>query len=228
MKMKHRRLVSLWARCFKIKNQRLKCKIEERIEMKNSKQMCVVLVVALVVLGAYQHGKLNADSAVAPAKIGVVNVTKVLENCQKHKQWQEKMQQEQSGIKTQFDSMNKELEALQANLKLHTSGSESYLKLLGELSEKSALMEAKNKFYQEKVSVEMQQWTEGLYQELLKVAGDVAKDKGFDMIIADELLDVPAPSLRDFMLTIKTKKLLYYNSQYDITDAVLAAMDEVK
>ena len=158
--------------------------------MKNSKQMWIVLVVALVVLGAYQHGKLDADSAVAPAKIGIVNVTKVLENCQKHKNWQEKMQEGQTEMKAQFQKMKEELDAVQANLKLHDPGSEDHLKLLQEMAEKTALMDAKDKFYQDKVTAQMQRWTEGLYQELLKVVSDVAKNKGIDVVIADELLDL--------------------------------------
>ena len=195
--------------------------------MKNSKQMWIVLVVALVVLSAYQHGKLDADSAVAPAKIGIVNVTKVLENCQKHKNWQEKMQEGQTEMKAQFQKMKEELDAVQANLKLHDPGSEDHLKLLQEMAEKTALMDAKDKFYQDKVTAQMQRWTEGLYQELLKVVSDVAKNKGIDVVIADELLDLPAPSLRDFMLSIKTKKVLYHNSKYDLTEEVLAAMDKL-
>lgn len=196
--------------------------------MKNSKQIGVVIVIALFVLGAYQHGKLNAISAVAPAKIGVVNVTSVLENCKKHKQWQDKMQAEQSDVKDQLGKMEEELKALNANLKLRTPGSEDYLNLLKELTEKSALADAKNKFYQDKVTAEMQRWTEGLYQEMLKIVDNIAKEKGLDMIIADELLDLPSPSLRDFMLTIKTKKLLYYNPNYDLTGDVLAALDKTK
>jgi Skp family chaperone for outer membrane proteins len=107
-----------------VKHHRLKFKNKERVDMRNSKQVWIVIVIALVVLGAYQHGKLDAVSAVAPAKIGVVNVTNVLENCKKHKQWQEKMQQEQSEMKAQFSKMEDELRALEANLKLRTPGSE--------------------------------------------------------------------------------------------------------
>jgi len=196
--------------------------------MKSSKQVWIIPVAALIVLGAYHHGKLGAEAAVAPAKIGVVNVTTVLENCQKHKQWQEKMQAEQTETRKQFDKMKQELDAVQANLKLRTPGTEDYLKLRQEMMEKTALLEAKDTFYQDKVTAEMQRWTESLYQELLKVTETIAKSKGLDMILADELLDLPAPTLRDFMLTIKTKKLLYHNSQYDLTDEVLAALDKAE
>jgi len=197
--------------------------------MKNSKTtILVVSVVLLVLLGTYQQGKLDADSAVKPAKIGVVDVTKALESSARNKQWQEKMQQDQTDTKNQFNQMRTELEAIQANLKLRTPGSEDFLKLRQEMVEKGAMLEAKNKFYQDKVTFEMQRWTEELYQQLLKVIADVAKDKGLDMVIANESLILPAPSLQDFMLTVKTRKLLYHNSQYDLTDEVLAAMDKAK
>lgn len=188
----------------------------------------VVSVAFLVSLGAYQQGKLEAESAINPAKIGVVNVTEVLENSVLNKEWQEKMQQEQTDTKNDFNKMRTEVEAIQANLKLRTPGTEDYLKLRKEMTEKGAMLEAKNKFYQDKVTFEMQRWTEELYQRLMKVVSDVAKDKGLDMVIADEPLMLPSPSLQDFMLTVKTRKLLYHNSQYDLTDEVLAALDEKK
>ncbi|MBC8377570.1 MAG: OmpH family outer membrane protein [Planctomycetes bacterium] len=195
--------------------------------MKHSKNtILVVTVAALVLLGAYQQGKLDADSEVKPAKIGVVNVTKVLENSVSNKQWQEKMQQDQTDTKNQFNQLRTELEAIQANLKLRMPGTEDFLKLRQEMVEKGAMLEAKNKFYQDKVTFEMQRWTEELYQQLLKVVADIAQDKGLDIIIADELLELPSPSLQDFMLTVKTRKLLYHNSQYDLTDEVLTALDK--
>ena len=195
--------------------------------MKNSKTTILVVTVAiLVLLGAYQRGKLNADSEIKSAKIGVVDVTKVLENSAKNKQWQEKMQQEQTDTKNRFNQMRTEFEAIGANLKLRTPGTEDFLKLRQEMIEKGAMLEAKNKFYQDKVTFEMQRWTEELYQQLLKVVSDVAKDKGLDMVIADEQLLLPSPSLQDFMLTVKTRKLLYHNRQYDLTDEVLAALDK--
>ena len=196
--------------------------------MKHSKTTILIVAVALLVsLGAYQQGKLNADSSIKPAKIGVVDVTKVLEESASNKQWQEKMQQEQTDTKNDFNQMRTEVEAIQANLKLRTPGTEDFLKLRQEMVEKGAMLEAKNKFYQDKVTFEMQRWTEELYQQLLKVISDVAKDKGLDMIIADEALLLPSPSLQDFMLTVKTRKLLYHNSQYDQTEEVLAALDKV-
>ncbi|MCI0498812.1 MAG: OmpH family outer membrane protein [Planctomycetales bacterium] len=186
----------------------------------------MMLIVIVVVLGTWQQGRLHADAAVAPAKIGVVNVTQVLENSAKHKQLQEKMQNDRAAMEAEFKKMKDELDAAQANLKLRTPGSEDALRLQGELLEKKALMDAKYEFYRSKVETEMQRWTESLYQKMLTVIKNVAEAKGLDMVIADEILDLPAPTLRDFMLTVKTKKMLYYKSQYDLTAEVQAALDK--
>jgi Skp family chaperone for outer membrane proteins len=194
--------------------------------MKLTKQITAGLVIAIIFIGAYQVGTLDAQSAAAPAKIGVVNVTDVLENSQKHKDWQEKMQKERAQMENEFAKLKAEMEAMQANLKILSPGSADYLKTQSELLEKKAVMQAKDEFYRSKVEVEMQQWTESLYQKMLTVVEQVAKQKGLDMVISDESLDLPAPSLRDFMLTIKTKKMLYHNANYDMTTAVLEALNK--
>jgi Skp family chaperone for outer membrane proteins len=193
---------------------------------KKTNQIIIAVTLAVVLLGVYQYGTLNAAAEAGPAKIGVINVTNVLETCQKHKAWQEKMQAERTGMEKEFNAMRTELEALQANLKLMTPGTADYLKMQSDFLQKKAVMEAKDEFYRAKVEGEMQRWTEELYQKMLKVVEEVAKQKGLDMIIADELLDLPAPSLRDFMLTIKTKKMLYYKPNYDMTSAVLEALNK--
>ena len=196
--------------------------------MKNVKSWVVLAALGMMAtMGAYQHGKLQADS-IAPAKVGIVNVTKVLETSQMHKQWQEKMQAERTKMEAEFQQMQKDLAALKESMKLREPGSEDFRKLSQEFIEKKAIMESKDASYQEIVTGEMQRWTESLYKKLLVIIDDVAKKKGLDLVLSDEDLDVPAPTLRDFMLTIKTKKVLYKNPQYDITSEVLAALDAAK
>ncbi len=55
----------------------------------------------------------------------------------------------------------------------------------------------------------------------------VAREKGLDMVVGKETLEMPAPTLRDFMLSVKTQKILYSRPELDITDEVLAALDKL-
>lgn len=189
--------------------------------MKNSKTTILVLTVAfLVLLGAYQQGRLDADSEIKPAKIGIVNMTRIFENSAKNKKWREQMQAEQVEARNQLNQMNTELEAIRANLKLRTPGSEDFMKLRQDMVEKASLLEARETLNREKVNFQMQKLAEDFHAQLIKVSADIAKSKGLDIIVTDELADLAEMT--------KSKVLLYHNIQYDLTDEVLAAMDAEK
>ena len=192
-----------------------------------TRTLIAMAAAAVVTAGIFWQGALQADLAGAP-KVGVVDVTRVLENSQRHKAWQQKMEQEQAEARTEFEQLRQELETLDGNIQRRTRGSEEYIRLTGEFMQKKAMLDAKTAFYEDKVTAQMQRWTEDLYQVLMRVVERVAQQKGIDLVLATEQVDMPAPSLRDFMLTIKTKKILYSNSKLDITAEVLAALDNEK
>jgi len=188
--------------------------------MKNSKTTVLAAAVAiLVVLGAYQQGKLNADSEIKPAKIGVVNMTKVFENSNWNKQQKELMQAEQEKMKAELIKMQAELQQMQANLKLMTPGSEQFIKLREEMAEKQAMLGVREDSFRDTMNRKMQKWAEDFHQRLFKVAEDLAKEKGLDLVITDELAD--------FVQMTKSRILLYHNSQYDLTAEALAALDKL-
>ena len=189
--------------------------------------LIAMALAAVVATGLLRQGTLQAD-ATGAAKVAVVDVTRVLEQSKKHQAWKDKMEKEQEQMKAEFTAMQSELQSLEDNIKLRTRGSEDFIKLTGQFVEKKAIMEAKNAFYEEKVTGQMQTWTEDLYKTLMIVVDRVAQQKGIDIVLAKEQLDLPAPSLRDFMLTIKTKKVLYNDPKMDITAEVLAVLDSEK
>ena len=197
--------------------------------MKNSKYYTIaVLAGALIMMGVYQQDKLDAAGDAAPAKIAVVNVTKVIQECKKFKTWQEQKQKEAQQIEAEFTAMKSELDSLSANLKIHTPGTDDYRSLMKKFIEKRAILQSKDTAYKELWNGEKEQWTESLYEKLLLVIEDVAKKKGLDIVMANEDLDLKDPMRPDILQTIVTKKLLYHNPQYDITAEVLAAFDEAK
>ncbi|MEJ5258603.1 MAG: OmpH family outer membrane protein [Anaerohalosphaeraceae bacterium] len=189
------------------------------------------IVPAVLACGAawliYQQGFAAAQERYAPVRVGIVDVTKILENCKKNKQWQEKAEADRSRVQAEFQQMRRELEALQANIKQRRPGSSDYFALMGEYEEKRALMEGRNSFYENKFTQEMQQWMEALYSDFVKVTAMVAQEKGLDIVLGKESLEMPAPTLRDFMLSVKTQKVLYSRQELDITDEVLAALDKL-
>ena len=195
--------------------------------MKDMKVYTIIAVVVIAaVFGAYRQGGLNAaEETIAPAKIAVVNVTEVIKNSRRFKDWQQAKQQEAQQIEAELQAMREELTALNENLKIRTPGSEDHQKLVKEFIEKRAVLQGKETAYQELWENQKSQWTEKLYQELLGVIDEVATSRGLDLVLANEDLNLADPMRPDIMQIIVTKKLLYHNSKYDITDQVLAALD---
>jgi Skp family chaperone for outer membrane proteins len=186
-----------------------------------------VLLLAAAVWIVYQQGIAAGQESIPAARVGVVDVTRILENCKKNKQWQEKAEADRSRVQEEFQQMRKDLEALQANIKQRKPGSTDYFTLMQEYEEKRAVMEGRNTFYENKFTQEMQQWMEALYTDFVKVTEMVAREKGLDVVLGKESLELPAPTLRDFMLSVKTQKVLYNRPELDITEEVLTALDKV-
>lgn len=186
--------------------------------------VCVLLGTLVLVTVGYEHGG-AAQSQVAPAKIAVVSVDRILENSKKHLAWQQKMTGEQDEMRGELQKMQKEIEAVQADLNTRKAGTSDYLRLMQDYMEKQAELEAREKFYEQQMTMKIQQWTEQLYQDIRSVTSDVANRKGLDLVVARDEMRFPSPSLRDLMLTIKTSTVLYSRQEMDITDDVLAALD---
>ncbi|MCK5172903.1 MAG: OmpH family outer membrane protein [Planctomycetes bacterium] len=193
--------------------------------MRSSKAVLIILLAAIVLVTVgYNHGR-AASSEIAPAKVAVVNINKVLETSKKHAAWQEKMREEETGIRAELERLSKEMELQKLDIETRTPGSSDYLDLMRQYMEKQALLEAKEKFYEQQVTMKVQQWTEQLFQDVHSVVSDVAKRKGIDLVVSKEDLRFPAASIRDLMLTIKTTTVMYNGQGLDITDEVLVALD---
>jgi len=112
----------------------------------NQMLLAGVIVVAVCLSFGYRQGVAAGEKQIAPAKIAVVDVTKVLQNSKKHKAWQEKMTAEETTMKAEFQKDKKALEALQANMDLLKTNTKDYVDAMKEFLDKKSLLEAKAKF----------------------------------------------------------------------------------
>jgi len=196
--------------------------------MKHAKFYTVITLIGIIgLMLAYQQGTLQAEAEaqIQPAKIAICNVTKVITNSQKFKNWQTEKQEEIQQISTELQAMQNELEALNKNLQILKPGSVDYQNRVKEFIEKRSQYQAKDTAYQDLWDRQKEDWTASLYQQILAVINEVAVKHGLDLVLATEDLDLADPMRPDIMQTIVTKKILYHPSKLDITNEVLAALD---
>jgi Skp family chaperone for outer membrane proteins len=197
------------------------------MKMKKSAIMFLAAIIAVGVFG-YENFAADTKAAKTPSgntKIGLVSVRSVFQNCKKNADWKTKMTSEQEKVIAELEKVNKEIDALQADLKTRKTGSDEYLKLLKDIAEKKGYLESQKTYYQEQFKVRDQSWTEKMYVEILDVVGRIAKQKGYDLVLEKDEIELPAASATELMLIIRTHKVLYYNEDMDLTNEVLAAVD---
>jgi len=180
---------------------------------------------AVVLSLAYEYSQAASKSEQLQSKIGVVSIQRVFQQCKRNTEYREETDVEQEKIIAELDKLSKEIEAERAGLKTLKTGSSDHLALMKGIFEKQAKLQAQREFHKQQITLKDQRWTEQLYQDILRITGEVAKQKGLDLVFEKDEIELPAASANDLMLTIRTHKLLYCGGCLDISDEVMTRLD---
>ena len=179
----------------------------------------------VVLFMGYEYTRAESKADTPSLNIGVVSVRKIFGECKKNARYREEATAEQGKIVAEMEKLSKEIEAGKAGLKTLKAGSSDHLALMKEMFEKQARLEAQREFYKQQMALKDQRWTEELYTNILRETGEVAKQKGLDLVFEKDEIDLSTPNANELMLTIRTHKLLYSGGCLDITDEVMTRVD---
>jgi len=179
--------------------------------------------------------KLNVRRADMP-KIGVVSIRKIFRDCKRTAQYRQEVTDEFQRTEAEENKLNDEIQAQKAGLRTLKIGSESYMAQVKEILEKQASLQAKQEFKQASLQAKQefnkqqralkeQRITEKIYGDILRITGEVAKEKGLDLVFEASEPQLPALSPTELELSMGTHKLLYGGGCSDITDEVISRLD---
>lgn len=193
----------------------------------------IVLLVVIFVFGMFYQKGVAADKAKfnAATKVGVVNIRYIIQKTQKQADFMEKMQKDMEDIRAELKVLSEEIKKDEKALDTRVKGSEDYLKMAQELMEKEAKFQARKEFEKNLMALREKQWTEELYSMIHDKIAEVAKSMGVDIVVdgnAELNKEIPAATPNELVLTIRTRKILYFNNSVDITVEVLEAVDAAK
>ena len=187
------------------------------------------LIVASVLVMGNKEEKTESQSAqTSVMKIGVVNVRDIFQNCKRNESYRQQATAEQDRIIAELEKLAKQIEAEKAGLKTLKVGSSDYMELMKELMSKQANLQAQQEFHKQQIELKDQQWTERLYEDILKQTAVVAEQKGLAVVFEKDEVDFPAANANDLMLTIRTHKLLYSGGSEDITAEVMEKLNSTE
>ena len=193
------------------------------------KVMALSVLIGVIVLSfAYERSAAESKTDPSSLKIGIVNVKKIFQDSKKHAGYMEQAMAERQKIEAQLDKLAKEIEADKAGIKTVKEDSSEYMEMVKEILENQAKLQAQQEFYKRQVEIKDQRWTEQFYADILRATGEVAKEKGLDLVFENGEPELPATSAEGLMMAIRTHKLLYTGGCIDISGDVIARLDAEK
>jgi len=157
-----------------------------------------------IAFGNPEYSQAQPETGMLSLKIGVVSIRKVFGDCKRSARYNAEVLAEQS----------------------RKRGTSDYLAQLKEALDKQGEYDAEKEYHTQQKALKYQRWVEDFYMDILRESGEVAKQKGLDLVLEKDEVDFPALSIDSTMLAIRTHKLLYSGGCLDITDEVIARLDK--
>jgi len=181
----------------------------------------VAALLAAASLGA------SAAEGARPLKIGVVDVDKMLREYKKSDDLYKKISEDYKPLE---DALKKKLDMIVADRrKLEDSGRDG--KSVEFLRDKQALelriaelQTEERKFLTERNAAELKAMND-VWDDLTAFVAKLAKDKGLDLVIKQQLRPTDAKSKDSFYRNVSGCTVLYHTDQLDLTDELLKAMN---
>ncbi len=168
--------------------------------------------------------KLNVRKSDMP-KAGVVSIRKIFRDCKRSAKYRQESNAERQKIDAELTKLDNEIKAQNAGLKTLKIGSENYMAQVKEILEKQANLQAQQEYYKQQLALKEQRITEDIYGDILRITGEVAKEKGLDWVFETSEPELPAQTPTELELSMGMHKLLYGGGCLDITDEVMTRVD---
>jgi len=193
--------------------------------MKVRAVILAVVLCAVVLAGLFEYSWAAGKAESGGAKIGIVSVRRILEGSKRNAKRMTEAAAEHNKVIEDLTKLSTEIESDDKALRTLRPGSSDYLKLLKKVLENKASLQTQDEYHKQEIEAEDRQWHEGLYREIIRLAGEVAKEKGLDVVFENSEPEFPTLSSKELAMTIRMHKLLYSGGCMDITDEVKARLD---
>jgi Skp family chaperone for outer membrane proteins len=188
---------------------------------------CLAGVVVLAMAPAgNRRGQAQLKDDVPSSKIGTVSIMKVFRDCKSSAAHRSELIAEQSRIRAELEKLSTQLQAEEDGLKAFKQDSSDYLARREEIINKQASMKAQDDFGKLQLTLKQYKWSKKLYQDILLIVSELAKEKGLDLVLEKDEIDEISLSVNEISQTIRTNKVLYSGGCIDITDEVVARLDK--
>jgi Skp family chaperone for outer membrane proteins len=194
------------------------------MKIKTAVLVCLISVVVLLLVHEYSMAQVKNNDTTLP--IGIVDVRRALRECNATKKYRERTTAENSKMDAEEQQLTREIQALAAGLRALKPNTSDYLSQYKEYLQKQGDLKALQEFNPRQKATKHQQWTQTLYQEILRLTKVLAAEKGLALVLGSDEPTFPIQQYEELAMTLSTHKVLYNNGCLDLTDEVIAELDK--
>ena len=195
--------------------------------MTRSRLLCWTVLPACL-LGFGLMAGYAAKAALKPAVIAFVDLEKVFNNLESRKASETERRAQLATMQERGERMHEELELLEAELESLEPGSDAMAELTSRSIEVSGRVRAYQKYMQLITERESAGELRDTYDLIRETAGLIAAERGIDMVLLnDSIPEIDLSSAQRTLQQISARRILWGNSQLDITDDLLKRMNDM-
>ena len=160
-------------------------------------------------------------SASAGGSIAVIDVVRVFNEFRQTQDLNEEFDKRRRQVQEELDARDVTLETKAGELEAFHPDSADYSKRRRELQRLRIDRENYMRFAEMEVRELFRDWTRRTYEQICQTAAEVARERGFEVVLAREELEEGLPDAAALKQQIRSRKVIYFHPDSDITEQVL-------
>ncbi len=191
------------------------------------KTMFLGSLACMIILSAgYEYTQAQQKADTPPVKIGIASIAKIFNNCKRSVAYKREINAEQNKKSEELEKLSEQLKTEEAILMALKQDSSDYLAQREKYINIRVRLETQQTINKEQTILKQYRWRKRFYQDILRITSELAEQKGLDVVLEKDEIDIATLGVNEFNQTMITHKVLYSGGCIDITDEVMARLDK--
>jgi Skp family chaperone for outer membrane proteins len=185
-----------------------------------------VFVVAAALAVTLSNSIAQAPPAPPPTRLAVCDLVDVFNNYQRAKDLTSQLNERRESIKAEADKRAKAIEALRMELEGLKQGSKEFEQRFNEVQRLTIERTAYLQFQDALAMRDHRNLTKEMYDEIMAMIGAVAKERGYEVVLARENEPLNMENTQEMLRQIGSRKVLYAASSVDLTESIMVRLNQ--
>ena len=197
---------------------------ERGVEMKN-RSIIIITAISALIIGLFLRQTEGqgppARRLARPTRVAVCDVQLILRECKAYKQVDAEFFAKAQSFAAEDKKRLEKIRQLREILQNLNPNSRQYEEKLAELDRLTIERAVQAKLQEKAARRRSRRQTEKIFQQILTVVAEIAKKRGYDIVISRESVEISSSSAAELFDKIALRKCLYYTPEVDLTNEVL-------